>query len=236
MKLKDKVCIATINDGKINAQLAIDLIHIARQRFDRFDSYVQVSNSGLITRSRNLLVKNYLEQTDAPWLLMMDSDERMTLENFDKLVAAADAEKRPVVSALVFAAFFDDEDMLRPIPTIYNEFPDRGLVAFDDYPIDEIIKVDATGTGCLLIHRSVLLEIQSKTTENQGKEWAWFMDGPIAGRWFGEDLLFSKRLASLGIPLHAHTGAILAHKKDFWLDERHHTPFREHAIKNKAAE
>jgi len=236
MKLKEKVCIGTINDGRINAQLAIDLIHIARQRFDRFDAYIQVSNSGLITRSRNLLVKNFLEQTDAPWLLMMDSDERITLPNFDKLINAADAEKRPVVSALVFAAFFDDEEMLRPVPTVYNEIEGRGLVTIDDYPIDEILKVDATGTGCLLIHRKVLLEIQEKTTENQGKDWAWFMDGPIAGRWFGEDLLFSKRLASLNIPLHCHTGAILAHKKDFWLDERHHTPFRDHAIKNKATE
>ena len=232
MKPKDKVCIGTINDGKINAQLAIDLIHIARKRSGQFDSYIQVSNSGLITRSRNLLIKNFLEQTDAPWLLMMDSDERITLENFDKLVATAD-ENHPVVSALVFAAFFDDEEMLRPVPTIYNDIEGRGLVSIDDYPVNQVLKIDASGTGCLLIHRSALITIQEKTTENQGKDWAWFMDGPIGGRWFGEDLLFSKRLASLGIPLHCHTGAILAHKKDFWLDERHHAPFREYALKQK---
>jgi len=233
MKKTDKVCIGTINDGKINAQLAIDLIHIARFRPEKFDSYIQVSNSGLITRSRNLLIKNFLEQTDADWLLMMDADERLTLDNFDKLIESAHTKERPVLGALVFAAFFDDNEMLRPVPTIYNDLPDRGLVAMDDYPKNEVIKVDAIGTGCLLIHRSVILEVQKKSNENQGSDWAWFIDGPIAGRWFGEDLLFSKRLQSLGIPIYCNTGAILAHKKDFWLDERHHEPFREIALKQE---
>jgi len=230
MKSKDKVCIGMINDGKINAQLVIDLIHIARQRPERFDAFVQVSNSGLIARSRNILVKNYLAQTDAPWLLMMDADERLTVPNFDKLIDTAHDKERPVVSALVFAAFFNDDDHLRPVPTIYNEIEGRGLVPLDDYPEDSVIKIDASGTGCLLIHRSVLLKLQEETTVHQGKDWAWFVDGAINGQWFGEDLLFSKRLASLGIPLHCNTGAILAHKKDFWLDNRHHLPFREQAL------
>jgi len=234
MKIKDKVAIGMVNDGSINANLVIDLIQISRKRSDRFDSFVQVSNIGLLTRSRNLLVKNFLDQTSASWLLMIDSDERLELETFDKLVNAAHDKDRPVVSALVFAAFFDDDNHLRPIPTIYRDLPESGLQAMDDYPIDEVIKVDAAGTGCLLIHRSVLLELQSKATENQGPDWAWFVDGAIAGRWFGEDLLFSKRLGSLGIPIHAHTGAICAHNKTFWLDQRHHKPFREAALESKS--
>ena len=233
MKTKDKVAIGMVNDGSINCNLVIDLIQIARRRADKFDSFVQVSNIGLLTRSRNLLVKNFLEQTNATWLLMIDSDERLTLETFDKLIQTAHDKEKPIVSALVFAAFFDDDGSLRPVPTIYRELPESGLQAMDDYPIDTVVKVDAAGTGCLLIHRSVLLELQEKATENQGKDWAWFVDGAINGRWFGEDLLFSKRLASLGIPIHVHTGAICAHNKEFWLDERHHKLFRDAAIESK---
>jgi GT2 family glycosyltransferase len=234
MKKTDKIAIGMINDGKINSQLVIDLLHIAKLR-PQFDSFIQVANIGLITRSRNVLIKNFLEQSDAQWLLMMDADERMDLQSFDALVNTANGERK-VVSALVFAAFFEDNDQLRPVPTIYRDVENYGLQPIEDYPLNEIIQVDATGTGCLLIHRSVILELQEKATEHQGKDWAWFVDGPINGTWFGEDLLFSKRLKSLGIPIYCNTSAILAHRKEFWLDNRHHTPFREYAIKNKAAE
>jgi len=219
-----------VNNGTINSLLAQDLIHIAIDPSQRFHNLVQVGNIGLTTRSRNIVIKTFLETTEAAWLLMIDSDERLSLEVFKKLVDAAHDKERPIVSGLVFAAFFDNEDALRPVPTIYKMDAEKGLEAIDAYPLDEIIEVDAVGTGCLLIHRSVLLEMQKQTTTNQGKDWAWFVEGAINGTYFGEDLLFSKRLQSIGYKIHAHTGAILPHHKQFWLDERHHTPMRDHAI------
>jgi len=219
-----------VNNGTINSLLAQDLIHIAIDPSQRFHNLVQVGNIGLTTRSRNIVIKTFLETTEAAWLLMIDSDERLSLEVFKKLVDAAHDKERPIVSGLVFAAFFDNEDALRPVPTIYKMDAEKGLEAIDAYPLDEVIEVDAVGTGCLLIHRSVLLEMQKQTTPNQGKDWAWFVEGAINGTYFGEDLLFSKRLQSIGYKIHAHTGAILPHHKQFWLDERHHTPMRDHAI------
>ena len=230
MKASHRVCIGMVNNGTIDAMLAIDLIHIAKERNGHFDHMVQVGNIGLTTRSRNVVVKTFLEQTDAEWLLMIDSDERLSLEAWHKLLDAANDKDRPIVSGLVFAAFFDGEDSLRPVPTIYRMDPEKGLEAIDGYPIDELIEVDATGTGCLLIHRSVLLDMQKQATSNQGKDWAWFVEGAIDGTYFGEDLLFSKRLKSMGYKIFAHTGAILPHHKQFWLDERHHIPMRNHAI------
>jgi hypothetical protein len=134
------------------------------------------------------------------------------------------------VSGLVFAAFFDGDDGLRPVPTIYKMDMEKGLQPIDAYPIDKLIEVDATGTGCLLIHRKVLLDMQANATAHQGKDWAWFVEGAIDGTYFGEDLLFSKRLKSMGYKIFAHTGAILPHHKQFWLDDRHHIPMRNHAI------
>jgi hypothetical protein len=230
MRAKDKICIGMVNNGTINSMLAQDLIHIAIDPIQKFHNLVQVGNIGLTTRSRNIVVKTFLETTEAAWLLMIDSDERLSLEAFKKLVDAAHDKERPIVSGLVFAAFFDNEDALRPVPTIYKMDAEKGLEAIDAYPLDEVIEVDAVGTGCLLIHRSVLLEMQKQTTPNQGKDWAWFVEGAINGTYFGEDLLFSKRLQSIGYKIHAHTGAILPHHKQFWLDERHHTPMRDHAI------
>ena len=230
MKASHKVCIGMVNNGTIDALLAMDLIHVAREKDGHFDHMVNVGNVGLTTRSRNVVVKTFLETTDAQWLLMIDSDERLSLETWHKLVDAAHDKERPIMSGLVFAAFFDNEDGLRPVPTIYQMDMEKGLQPIDGYPIDEIIEVDAVGTGCLLIHRSVLLEMQKQATPNQGKDWAWFVEGAIDGTYFGEDLLFSKRLKSLGFKIHAHTGAILPHHKQFWLDDRHHIPMRNHAI------
>ena len=219
-----------VNNGTIDALLAMDLIHVAREKGGHFDHLVQVGNVGLTTRSRNVVVKTFLETTDADWLLMIDSDERLSLETWHKLIDSAHDKDRPIVSGLVFAAFFDDQDGLRPVPTIYKMDSEKGLQPIDAYPIDELIEVDATGTGCLLIHRSVLLDMQKQSTPNQGKDWAWFVEGAIDGTYFGEDLLFSKRLKSMGYKIFAHTGAILPHHKQFWLDDRHHIPMRNHAI------
>ena len=230
MRAKDKICIGMVNNGTIDSMLAQDLIHIAIHPSQKFHNLVQVGNIGLTTRSRNMVVKTFLETTEAAWLLMIDSDERLSIDAFLKLVDAAHDKDRPIVSGLVFAAFFDDEDGLRPVPTIYRMDPERGLEAIDAYPENQLIEVDAIGTGCILIHRCVLLEMQKQATPNQGKNWAWFVEGAIEGTYFGEDLLFSKRLKSMGFKIHAHTGAILPHHKQFWLDERHHAPMRDHLL------
>jgi len=235
MRAKDRVCIGMVNNGTIDALLAMDLIHIAREKDGHFDHMVQVGNVGLTTRSRNVVVKTFLETTNANWLLMIDSDERLSLDTWHKLIDSAHDKDRPIVSGLVFAAFFDGEDALRPVPTIYLMDSERGLQPIDGYPENQLIEVDAVGTGCILIHRSVLLEMQKQATPNQGKNWAWFVEGAIDGTYFGEDLLFSKRLKSMGYKIFAHTGAILPHHKQFWLDERHHTPMRDHAIQQAKA-
>ena len=235
MKASHRVCIGMVNNGTINGLLAQDLIHIAKDKTGRFDHLVQVGNIGLTTRSRNLVVKTYLDNTTSEWLLMVDSDERLSVDTWLKLIDSAHHIERPVMSGLVFAAFFDNDDNLRPIPTIYKMDMEKGLTAIDAYPKDQILEVDAVGTGCLLIHRSVLLDMQKNATPNQGKDWAWFVEGAIEGKYFGEDLLFSKRLKSMGYKIHAHTGAILPHQKQFWLDERHHNPMRVAALNNYEA-
>jgi len=235
MKSKDKIAIGMVNNGNMNGLLAQDLIHIALDPSRRFHNLIQVANIGLTTRSRNIVVKTFLETTKAEWLLMIDSDERLTLDTWHLLVEAAHDKDRPIVSGLVFAAFFDNDDQLRPVPTIYRMNPETGLQPIDDYPLNTLMEVDAIGTGCILIHRDVLLDMQNQATENQGKDWAWFVEGAIAGTYFGEDLLFSKRLKSMGYTIHAHTGAILQHNKTFWLDERHHSLMRHMATQQDQA-
>jgi len=221
MKAKDKVCIAVPHSGSITAELALDLVTLMRERRDRIDSIVGVGNISLLTRSRNIMVKNFLDETDAQWLLMIDSDEQLPLSAFDALVSTAHEVDRPFVAALVFAAFFEG-DSLRPVPVIYRNTPDRGLQPWDDYTKDAVVEIDASGTGCILLHRRLLEKMRETANHNQGTDWCWFQDGAIEGRWFSEDLLFCRRVAALGFPMVANTSAVLPHKKSFWLDHRQH--------------
>jgi GT2 family glycosyltransferase len=166
------------------------------------------------------LVKQFLE-TKSDWLLMMDSDEQLPVSSFDKLVEAAHEKERPIVAGLVFASFETGYPYPQPVPTIFQDAPE-GFLPLNKYDKDSLFEVDAAGTGCLLIHRSVLEKMRDEADEHQGQDWCWFWDGPIHGNWIGEDLQFCRRVRSLGFPIYAHTGAILPHSKNYWLDERQH--------------
>jgi hypothetical protein len=95
-----------------------------------------------------------------------------------------------------------------------------------DYPHDTLIQIDAAGTGCLLVHRSVLEAIQAAAEPAEGDAWCWFRDLPFEGNWLGEDLYFCRRVRALGFPIFGHTGAILPHRRKYWLDERQHEAAR----------
>ena len=231
MRTKDRVAIGMVTNGSIDADLVIDLLTISRTPDTKFDSFIQVGNIGTTTRSRNLVCANFLDTTECEWLFFIDSDERLPIATWNKLLDTAHDKERPIVSGLVFAAFFDEQDNLQPTPTIYLDNEQGQLTSFHTYPTNSVIQVSACGTGALLIHRSVLQAMRDKKPVHQGKDWCFFIEGSFNGKdYFGEDLLFCRRATSLGFPIHAHTGAILKHRKTFMLDDRHHAPIRESLI------
>lgn len=222
MKTGHSVSIGSCDNGSVNGAFAYALIQLAASRSSKLGTFVRVKGSGLLSRQRNNLVRKFLDETKSDWLLMLDSDEILSVANFDRLCAIAHDKERPVVSALVFSSFGDPKDMYpQPVPAIFQDTPD-GFLPLNKYDKNSVFEIDAAGTGCLLVHRSVLEAIRENADVNQGRNWCWFWDGPINGVWVGEDLLFSRRIRSLGFPIFADTSVILPHQKSFWLDERHH--------------
>ena len=220
MKSAHKVSIGSCDSGDVNGGFAFSLIQLTQARSSRLGPFVRVKGSGLLSKQRNRLVKQFLE-TNSDWLLMIDSDEQLPIAAFDKLIESAHDKERPIIAGLVFASFEIGQAYPKPVPTIFQDAPE-GFLPLNNYDKDSLFEVDAAGTGCLLVHRSVLETMQASADPHQGKDWCWFWDGPIDGIWIGEDLQFCRRVRSLGFPIYAHTGAILPHSKSYWLDDRQH--------------
>jgi len=221
MKQKDTVAIGWCHAGEIDTEFGLSIMQIIRDEPKRVGDFFCVEGLGLLAKSRNIMVKHFLDNTKDDWLLMLDADERISPHTFRLLVETADQYVRPVVAGLYFAALWEGPS-LRPVPLIFKADAETGLQPWDDYPENSIIQIAAAGTGCLLMHRTALQKLRDEVGEEQ-RDWAWFLDGPIGGnKWLSEDLTFCSKLHSNEIPMFAHTGAILQHHKRIWVDEAHH--------------
>jgi GT2 family glycosyltransferase len=221
MKTAHKVSIGVCDPGTVNGEFAFKLIQLAQVRSAKLGPFVRVKGNGLLSKLRNRVVKTFLDSTDSDWLLLIDSDEQLSVAAFDQLINTAHHLERPVVAGLVFAAFKDEGIYPKPVPAIFQDTPEGFLPLFK-YDRNAVFEIDACGTGCILIHRSVLEKMRETADPHQGPNWCWFWDGPLNGEWISEDLLFSRRVRQLGFPIYVNTAAILPHQKSYWLDEKHH--------------
>lgn len=215
MRSKDRVVVSWCDPGEVDGAFAADMMNVAAARRDRLAQTVRVVGGGLLSRTRNQMVTAFMDSTDAAWLWMIDTDHRVPVEAFDLLVAAAHDTAAPVVGALMFGAWPSDGPYPRPIPLAYDHI-DGSFLPIRTIEPRRLHRVDGTGTGCLMVHRSVLQRIRDDADDGV-KDWCWFQDGPIGdGRWLSEDLTFCKRVTERGFPIHVHTGAVLPHHKQHW--------------------
>lgn len=217
MKARERVAVGWIDPGEVDGAFAMSMLELYATRRDRIAMMIRGEGSGLLSRLRNELVQNFMGGP-GEWLLFIDSDEKLSVAAFDKLIAAAHETERPIVAGLVFGAWPADGSMPKPVPTIAR-FDGGRLEPVWDYPRDKVIEVDSAGTGCLLVHRKVFEAMRQTADEHEGRDWCWFRDAPIGGRWVSEDVWFIRKAASLGFPIHAHTGVLLPHHKAYWLTE-----------------
>lgn len=173
------------------------------------------SSGANIVGARNEIVEAFLDTfsgRDAPdWLWFIDTDMTFAPDILDRLVAAAHPEKRPILGALCFALLNGDEVS----PTVYGFSNDQRVVRYFEYPRDQLFQVGATGTGCLLIHRSVLEKMRGLYE----KPYQWFQETALGLRQVGEDITFCIRAGMLEIPIHVDSRIRCGHEKPFVVNE-----------------
>jgi hypothetical protein len=176
-----------------------------------------------INRLRNEVVRDFLDDERAEWLWLLDQDATFPANMLDALLESADPVERPIVGALahqlrgktvdgepVFDQFGTQERDV--IPTMYKIARDDhgGYIGYREvtgYTLG-LNEVDATGTHCLLVHRTVFEAIKSD------HPYRWFREDEIApGYIAGEDIWFCLQARALNIPVYVDTRLESGHVK-----------------------
>lgn len=225
----DTATLAYVHDVEVAHSWHLSVVNLlghdisSRQRIIAGGFIAMRYGSGGIIDARNKVAAQFLDG-DAEWLFWVDTDMGFEPDTLDRLLASAHPVQRPIVGALCFAQRETAPDgyggyHVRAVPTVYQwaELEDgrHGFTPWWDYPRDQVVPVAGTGSACIVIHRSVLEQIETAS----GPVWYDRMTNPTTGQRISEDLSLCARAAALGIGTCVDTSVKTTHLKPVWLGE-----------------
>lgn len=169
-----------------------------------------------IGRQRQVLFDHWANHLKTDWLLWVDSDIVLTLDSMNKLWKTADKINRPVVSGVYFISKENEGSLMKPYPVLFNDVSEYQIQYLHPLPNNEVVKVDCAGFGFVLMHKSIVPKMR-EAHPNQ----SLFLETAGSAnddQFIGEDIIFFRKMKAAGIPLHAHTGALVKHMKRFSVD------------------
>lgn len=246
-KVRGDVCIAYPHPvGEVGARFhtsMIDLIKRDAHTNCRVGFHMPISSGANIVTARNKIVKTFLEETNAQWLLSTDADMVFQPDTLDRMLASAEKNDLSIVGALCFALMKGDAQEI--VPTLYGLSQAHQLVRYNGFPEDQLVQVVGTGMACILIHRRVFETIRDMRWDEEmegkflaqsggmssGREvgsvvfpppWPWFKEQETGTNWgdsISEDLTFCLRAAQAGFPVHVDTSIEIGHVKPIVIDK-----------------
>jgi GT2 family glycosyltransferase len=168
-----------------------------------------------IGRQRQALFDHWADKMKTDWLLWVDSDIVLNVDAMKKLWQTADKIAKPVVSGIYFISKENEGTLMRPFPVIFNDISEHQIQYIHPLPKDEVLQIDNAGFGFVIMHRSIISKLRAA---HPGKGMFMETGDGDDDHFVGEDIIFFRRLRAAGIPLYAHTGAIVKHMKRFSLD------------------
>jgi hypothetical protein len=230
----DAVCLGYIHQNEVayswhNSIIELLGFDLANQGRILAGGFIAISGSAhSVPEARNGCAARFLEQSEADWLFIVDTDMGFAPDTLERLLEVADPVDRPVVGALCFVNREIAVDgmggrVTSPSPTLFEWVKDdhEGKSGFQGrafWPVGSVVKVAATGAACLVVHRSVF----EKIADHFGPVWYDRVPNPTSGGLVGEDIAFCMRAGVVGVPIHVHTGVKTSHYKHLWLAEPHY--------------
>ena len=195
------VLIATpILRGQLEPEYLHSLMATRRHLYSRQIGHNIISNEcSLISAGRNEMCQAWANNTNADYLMFIDSDMQFPPYGVSRLV------KRDL--DVVGGVYFRKEAEARPLVFRYSA---EGLFeTMKDVPVDEVFEVDGIGTGFMLIKRKVIEAFTPAVCKELGNPFGIGF-GPT-GREEGEDLSFCRRAQKLGFKVWADPTIPLGH-------------------------
>ncbi len=168
-----------------------------------------------IGRQRQVLFDHWADKIKTDWLLWVDSDIVLNLDAMKLLWQTADKINRPVVSGVYFISKQNEGTLMRPFPVLFDNVNEFQIKYHHPLPENQVLKVDCAGFGFVLMHKSIVPKMRKA---HPGKGMFMETGDGQDDHFVGEDIIFFRRMEKAGIPLHAHTGALVKHIKRFSLD------------------
>lgn len=170
-------------------------------------SFFDVPSGPTLSIARNMCAEVFLSNRQ-DWLWFVDTDMVFSPEVLPSLLELAHPVKRPIMSAAIPIAG-RRQDEFGALPEVFwaaYSASDSGELSPIPIkmPLGPCLKVDAVGTGCLLIHRSVFEAIGPGP---------FCEESNARGVVHGEDLSFCRRAARAGIPVHVAGNVRVGHAK-----------------------
>jgi GT2 family glycosyltransferase len=207
----DHAVIGYVHPGFVRAEFCASLLATVMEGGTPLDAVLTYESGPNISTPRNKITDDFLARQKAPWLLMVDTDMVFAADALDRLIAAADPVERPLLGGLCHSPAAGE---VRPTMYELTQKP-TGELAFahwETWPEDTCVRVSATGTGFLLMHRDALEAVAAASKDVAAP---WFRESPVGAplTLMGEDMTFCLRAAAAGIPVHVHTGVQVGHMK-----------------------
>lgn len=205
------IAVPTVS-GKVNFTIALMFARamassMVKECPFRFITHAEVGKRG-IDYARNVIVKTFMENSDADWLMMID-DDQIVPENFWQLCTVKDAD---VVSGVtpVWVGNMDPEAMLR----VNNYAVDTQNRCYNlpipDKEAKQPYRVPIVGTGCIAIRRRVF----APKPAGVGLNPFYFTHTDERKVMGGEDINFSVECNRAGFILAVHPGVWFDHSKE----------------------
>lgn len=224
------VLVAYLHPDVVSHSFMDSMARVTEHEFERghpiFARFAIRTGPMTIVEGRNRAAQTLLEDTSCEWLWTVDSDMGFKDDILEQMLEFAHPDRVPVLGALCYGQFTGKADGMggyyrNSAPTLYVKRKIPGgdtegyVIPSPGFPEDQLLKVDATGAACMLIHRSVLTAIW----DEYGEQWYSRITRPNATMAMGEDMSFCHRLGELGIPVHVHTGIPTTHHKSVFLGQ-----------------
>lgn len=213
---QETVSLAWCDNGMVDGKFMQGVTDVLLKSGVSFKSTLR-SQGNQIARQRETVINYWADENKADWLLWVDSDVVITPETFLKLWNQKDKDTRPIMTGVYFTTDTPEEPLMVPMPTVFRFVDDKkggfGLSRIHPLPKNKLIKVDASGMGFVLMHKSVVEKIRKEIPDAQ-----FFMEMGRGTKFIGEDIYFFALCQKAGIPLWCDTSATVPHMKRFSFD------------------